>query len=79
MCALSFVDPERGIERTFIGECAGRLAADPRGARGFGYDPAFIPDEGPDARTMAELADSAKDEISHRGRAVRELLRWLRT
>jgi len=79
VCALSFVDPERGIERTFIGECAGRLAADPRGARGFGYDPAFIPDEGPDARTMAELADSAKDEISHRGRAVRELLRWLRT
>ena len=79
VCALSFVDPERGIERTFIGECAGRLAADPRGARGFGYDPAFIPDEGPDARTMADLADAAKDEISHRGRAVRELLRWLRT
>jgi XTP/dITP diphosphohydrolase len=77
VCALSYVDPVRGIERTFFGECSGRLATDPSGTRGFGYDPAFVPDNGPDARTMAELPDSAKDAISHRGRAVRELLRWL--
>lgn len=79
VCALSYVDPVQGLERTFFGECRGRLAADPRGAGGFGYDPAFIPDDEPDGRTMAELGEAAKDAISHRGRAVRELLRWLRT
>jgi XTP/dITP diphosphohydrolase len=79
VCALSYVDPERGIERTFVGRCRGRLAAEPRGSGGFGYDPAFLPDDGPDARTMAELTDAAKDAISHRGRAVRELVRWLRS
>jgi XTP/dITP diphosphohydrolase len=79
VCALSYVDPVGGVERTFFGECRGRLAADPRGAGGFGYDPAFIPDGRADGLTMAELDDAAKDAISHRGRAVRELLGWLRT
>jgi XTP/dITP diphosphohydrolase len=53
------------------GTCEGRLITDPRGDRGFGYDPVFVP-EG-DHRTMAELADEEKDRISHRGRAFREL------
>jgi XTP/dITP diphosphohydrolase len=79
VCALSYVDPVRGVEQTVFGECRGRLAADPGGTGGFGYDPAFIPDDRADGRTMAELDDAAKDAISHRGRAVRELLRWLRT
>jgi len=79
VCALSYVDPVRGLERTFFGECRGRLAEEPRGTGGFGYDPAFVPDDGPDARTMAQLTESAKDAISHRGRAVSELLRWLRS
>jgi XTP/dITP diphosphohydrolase len=68
----------------FEGRCAGRLAETPRGERGFGYDPAFLPDEGPTppswrgARlTMAELSDEQKDAISHRGRAARALLGWL--
>jgi XTP/dITP diphosphohydrolase len=79
VCALSYVDPVDGVERTFFGECRGRLAADPGGDGGFGYDPAFIPDGRSDGLTMAELDDAAKDAISHRGRAVRELLGWLRT
>jgi XTP/dITP diphosphohydrolase len=49
----------------------GTLLAKPRGTRGFGYDPIFVP-AGWD-RTMAELADEEKDRISHRGRALREL------
>ncbi len=79
VCALSYVDPVDGVERTFFGECRGRLAADPGGDGGFGYDPAFIPDDRADGLTMAELDDAAKDAISHRGRAVRELLGWLRS
>ncbi|HLB21497.1 MAG TPA: RdgB/HAM1 family non-canonical purine NTP pyrophosphatase [Solirubrobacteraceae bacterium] len=77
VCAIAYVDPAEGIERVFEGRCAGRLANDPRGQRGFGYDPAFLPDEGPDGLTMAELSDEQKDAISHRGRAARALLRWL--
>jgi XTP/dITP diphosphohydrolase len=83
VCALAYVDPATGVERVFEGRCAGRLAASPRGERGFGYDPAFLPDdgppgdEGPPALTMAELSDAQKDAISHRGRAARALLAWL--
>jgi XTP/dITP diphosphohydrolase len=83
VCALAYVDPRAGREMVFEGRCAGRLAETPRGERGFGYDPAFLPDEGPTppswrgARlTMAELSDEQKDAISHRGRAARALLGW---
>ena len=81
VCALAYVDPARGEERVFEGRCTGTLTHAPRGERGFGYDPAFVPDDddgAAPARTMAELSDAEKDAISHRGRAVRALLAWLR-
>jgi XTP/dITP diphosphohydrolase len=74
VCAIAYVDPAAGVERLFEGRCAGRLAERPRGERGFGYDPAFLSDDGPPGLTMAELSDEQKDAISHRGRAVRALL-----
>lgn len=77
VCALAYVDPASGVERVFEGRCTGTLAARPRGERGFGYDPAFIPDDDAGERTMAELDDAEKDAISHRGRALRALLDWL--
>ena len=77
VCVIAWVDPAGGEERLFEGRCAGRLAERPRGERGFGYDPAFLPDDGPPGLTMAELSDQQKDEISHRGRAARALLAWL--
>jgi XTP/dITP diphosphohydrolase len=40
-------DSGRGVERVFEARCTGRLAAKPRGERGFGYDPAFLPDDSP--------------------------------
>jgi XTP/dITP diphosphohydrolase len=76
VCALAYVDPASGEERVFFGECRGRLAAERRGSGGFGYDPAFIPDEDGHARTMSELSESEKDAISHRGRAVRAFAEW---
>ena len=78
VCALALVDPAAGPAPTFFGECRGRLAAERRGAAGFGYDPAFLPDGDFGDRTMAELSDAEKDEISHRGAAVRALLAWYR-
>jgi XTP/dITP diphosphohydrolase len=77
VCALAYVEPGGEQEQLFYGYCIGRLARHPRGSRGFGYDPAFIPDEGDQTRTMAELSDHEKDAISHRGNAARELLAWL--
>jgi XTP/dITP diphosphohydrolase len=77
VCALAYVDPAMGVERLFFGYCSGRLAAESRGDRGFGYDPAFLADEDPSGRTMAELSDAEKDRLSHRGAAVSELLTWL--
>jgi XTP/dITP diphosphohydrolase len=77
VCALAYAEPDGGEECVFIGECTGTLAAERRGSRGFGYDPAFVPDEGSGGRTMAELSESEKDAISHRGRALRALAAWL--
>jgi XTP/dITP diphosphohydrolase len=70
---------EDGEESLFEGRCEGTLASEPRGSGGFGYDPAFIPDDtGPDdRRTMAELAPAEKHAISHRGRAARKLAEHL--
>jgi XTP/dITP diphosphohydrolase len=70
---------EDGEESLFKGRCEGTLASEPRGSGGFGYDPAFIPDDtGPDdRRTMAELAPAEKHAISHRGRAARKLAEHL--
>ena len=73
-CALALVDAD-GSERVFEARCEGRLIERPRGEGGFGYDPAFVPDDtGPeDERTMSELGQAEKNEISHRGRAARLL------
>jgi XTP/dITP diphosphohydrolase len=73
VCALAYVEPGDG-EEVVHGRCEGVLALEPRGEGGFGYDPAFIPDDYPgDDRTVAELTPAEKDAISHRGRAARAL------
>lgn len=74
VAVIALVD-EGGNESVFEGRCEGTLATEPRGMGGFGYDPAFIPDDtGPDdVRTMAELSPQEKNAISHRGRAARAL------
>jgi XTP/dITP diphosphohydrolase len=73
-CALALVE-EDGTERVFEARWEGVLIEEPRGQGGFGYDPAFVPDDtGPDdQRTASELSDAEKNEISHRGRAARML------
>jgi XTP/dITP diphosphohydrolase len=77
VCVIAHAEPD-GTEHLFEGTTSGAVAAEPRGSGGFGYDPLFVPDDGPgDGRTMAELSDSEKDAISHRGRAARALQDWL--
>jgi XTP/dITP diphosphohydrolase len=77
VCVVAHVDPASGAETLFEGTCEGIIDAEPRGDDGFGYDPAFLPEDGPPGRTMAELSPEEKDALSHRGRAVRALAKWL--
>ena len=69
VCAIAYID-YAGAEWVFEGICEGTLAEVPRGSGGFGYDPAFIPREIGDGRTMAELEPAEKHAVSHRGRAA---------
>jgi len=62
---------------TVEGDVAGAITKSPRGESGFGYDPIFIP-EGFEA-TFAELPSDAKNAISHRAKAVAELVRYFNT
>jgi XTP/dITP diphosphohydrolase len=75
ICSMVLLDPGKP-PRMFEGRCAGRIAFEPAGAGGFGYDPImFIPRLG---RTMAEIPEDEKNRISHRGRATRKLARYLK-
>ncbi|MBO8159837.1 XTP/dITP diphosphatase [Thermosyntropha sp.] len=75
VCVIAICTP-RGEVRTVKGECKGKIALEPRGDKGFGYDPLFIPD-GFDL-TFAELPEEVKNKISHRGRALREIVPVIR-
>ncbi|HEY9521624.1 MAG TPA: XTP/dITP diphosphatase [Thermopolyspora sp.] len=70
-CAVALALPS-GEERVVEGAMHGRIIRAPRGTNGFGYDPIFVA-EGCD-RTTAEMSNTEKDAISHRGRALRALV-----
>jgi XTP/dITP diphosphohydrolase len=74
VCVLALIEAD-GSEHVFEASCQGRLLDERRGKGGFGYDPAFVPDDtGPgDERTYSELSAAEKNAISHRGRAARLL------
>ncbi|MEX2106623.1 MAG: RdgB/HAM1 family non-canonical purine NTP pyrophosphatase [Solirubrobacterales bacterium] len=74
VCAIALIDAA-GEEHVFEARCEGRLLSERRGQGGFGYDPAFVPDDtgAADERTMAELSAAEKNAISHRGHAARML------
>jgi XTP/dITP diphosphohydrolase len=78
VCVIALID-EEGYEYLFLARCHGTLLREGRGSGGFGYDPAFVPDEtGPhDQRTFSELSPAEKHAISHRGKAARMLARHL--
>ena len=57
------------------GTVEGRIAEEPRGTHGFGYDPIFF--YPPEDRTLGEVSDDVKRAVSHRGAAFRQLRSWL--
>lgn len=68
-CAIAIASPT-GTYWVDVGVCEGFIADEPRGEGGFGYDPLFVVPEYD--RTFAELPAKAKDDISHRARALRK-------
>ncbi|MCS7458765.1 XTP/dITP diphosphatase [Paenibacillus doosanensis] len=69
--AIVLVDAEGRVVSAVEGSCKGQIIAEPRGDGGFGYDPLFfVPGLG---KTTAELSVEQKNEISHRGQAIRAL------
>jgi XTP/dITP diphosphohydrolase len=78
VCVLAYVPATGEDPVLFEGRCTGSITHEPRGDGGFGYDPAFVPDDRDDGLTMAELDLADKDAISHRGRAARAFAGWLR-
>ena len=74
-CCCALVSPA-GVETTVTGRCNGHIAEQPSGAEGFGYDPLFIPDGY--EKSFAELTAGEKNAISHRGRALAEVVKVLK-
>ena len=72
-CVIALI--EDGILHTFEGICEGHISLEPMGELGFGYDPVFVP-EGME-RTMATMTLEEKNAISHRGKAVEQLVAYL--
>ncbi len=71
-CVISLAVPS-GPALTYVGRCEGRIAEEPAGEHGFGYDPVFF--YPPLGKTFAQLAPEEKHRVSHRGRAMAELHR----
>ena len=72
VCSVAISDPDGNIVLTVEGTCRGRIALQPRGEGGFGYDPYFLLREY--HRTFGELGNVVKRKLSHRARAFSELI-----
>ena len=76
VCAMTLVAPDGKIIFQTRGECYGKIAEKQAGTNGFGYDPVFLVGEG--ETTMAEFSAADKNKISHRGKALRNVLEFLK-
>jgi XTP/dITP diphosphohydrolase len=75
VCAMAIAEETGEIKFLATGSCEGKIALNPRGTKGFGYDPIFIPD-GFDL-TFGELSGEVKQKISHRARAMEKIIQYL--
>ena len=74
-CAMTLINPKGEIEFACKGICKGSIAYKPSGEHGFGYDPIFLLKNS--NKTMAELNDDEKNEISHRSLALQKVLNYI--
>ena len=79
VCAMTLVNENGDILFQTRGECFGKISEKQSGINGFGYDPIFLTKDTDYKLTMAEMSEEAKNQISHRGRALRIVLKFLET
>jgi XTP/dITP diphosphohydrolase len=79
VCSICVAAPDGRVLAAIEQRCAGTLLREPTGDGGFGYDPVFVPAEfaGDAQRTFARLDAATKDRLSHRGKALRQLVALL--
>ncbi len=75
-CAIVFIDQD-GAEQSAFGTCEGSIGFEAAGEGGFGYDPYFVSADYP-GQTLAQVSAADKDKISHRGKALRDLVAKLK-
>ena len=76
VCCMSLVDRDGNIIHVTKGECHGHIVKSQKGVNGFGYDPIFMPNSSD--ITIAEMSEQDKNAISHRGRALRAMLEYIK-
>ncbi|MBQ8869210.1 MAG: RdgB/HAM1 family non-canonical purine NTP pyrophosphatase [Oscillospiraceae bacterium] len=74
VCAICCIFPNGDVIET-EGRCEGKMGYESKGGNGFGYDPIFMVDD----RSLAEISDAEKDEISHRGVALKRFVEELKS
>lgn len=75
-CCMTLINPNGEIEFSTTGICEGSITREARGDNGFGYDPIFLVKG--DTRTIAELSEEEKNQISHRSIALRRVIEHLK-
>lgn len=76
VCVMTLVDENGNVLAQKRGECYGEIAHSQSGTHGFGYDPVFIVKD--TEKTMAELSDEQKNKISHRAKALEQMIEYLK-
>lgn len=76
VCSMALVSPECELLHSTSGACEGQIIYKPEGSDGFGYDPIFFLSDL--NLTMAQIPLEKKNTISHRSRALRQMLEWLK-
>ena len=75
VCAMTLVSPQGDIAYACKGTCEGSIAEEQFGTNGFGYDPIFTLND--TNKTMAELSDYEKNQISHRANALKQVINYI--
>ena len=75
VAAIAVVHPD-AVPKGVLGVCEGHITHAPKGESGFGYDPVFVPDGY--NQTFAELGEAIKNQISHRAKALRQAIAFLK-
>ena len=75
-CHMTLIAPDGKVALSCEGRCEGSIVKEQRGSNGFGYDPIFLVDG--DTRTMAELSEDEKNQVSHRSKALAQVIEYLK-